>query len=59
MLNFEQQNITEIFNVPFCPQYNGIKSYFAQVKASFKKLLQQQVISEVHVDTINLIKWSL
>ena len=58
-LLFEELNITEIFNVPYCPQFNGIESYFAQVKATYKKLLLQHVISEVHVDTIDLIKWSL
>ena len=26
---FEKLNITEIFNVPYCPQFNGIESYFA------------------------------
>ena len=58
-LLFEELNITEIFNVPYCPQFNGIESYFAQVKATYKKLLLQHVISEVHVDTMDLIKWSL
>ena len=38
-LLFEELNITEIFNVPYCPQFNGIKSYFSQVKATYKKLL--------------------
>ena len=27
-LLFEELNITEIFNVPYCPQLNGIESYF-------------------------------
>ena len=26
---FEKFNITEIFNVPYCPQFNGIESYFS------------------------------
>jgi transposase len=26
---FEELNITEIFNVPYCPQFNGIESYFS------------------------------
>jgi hypothetical protein len=29
------------------------------LKATYKKLLLQHVISEVHVDTMDLIKWSL
>ena len=28
-LLFESLNITEIFNVPYCPQFNGIESYFS------------------------------
>jgi hypothetical protein len=58
-LLFEELNITEIFNVPYCPQFNGIESYFAQVKATYKKLLLQYVMKEVHVDTMDLIRWSM
>ena len=58
-LLFEELNITENFNVPYCPQFNGIESYFAQVKATYKKLLLQHVIKEVHVDTMDLIRWSM
>ena len=28
-LLFEKLNITKIFNVPYCPQFNGIESYFS------------------------------
>jgi transposase len=35
---FEELNITEIFIVPYCPQFNGIESYFSQIKATYKKL---------------------
>ena len=38
-LLFEELNITEIFNVPYCPQFNSNESYFSQVKAAYKKLL--------------------
>jgi hypothetical protein len=58
-LLFEELNITEIFNVPYCPQFNGIESYFSQVKATYKKLLLQHVIKEAHYDTMDLIKRSL
>jgi transposase len=58
-LLFEELNITEIFNVPYCPQFNGIESYFAQVKATYKKLLLQCVISEAPYDTSGLIKQSI
>ena len=58
-LLFEELNITEIFNVPYCPQFNGIESYFSQVKATYKKLLLQCVIKEAHYDTMGLIKQSI
>ena len=58
-LLFERLNVTEIFNVPYCPQFNGIESYFAQVKATYKKLLLQRVISEAPYDTSGLIKQSI
>ena len=58
-LLFEELNITEIFNVPYCPQFNGIESYFAQVKATYKKLLLQYVMKEVNVDTMDLIRRSM
>ena len=44
--------------MPYCPQFNGIESFFAQVKATYKKLLLQHVIKEVHVDTMDLIRRS-
>ena len=58
-LLFEELNITEIFNVPYCPQFNGIESYFSQVKATYKKLLLQCVIKEANYDTMGLIKQSI
>ena len=58
-LLFEELNITEIFNVPYCPQFNGIESYFSQVKATYKKLLLQCVIKEAPYDTMRLIKQSI
>ena len=52
-------NITEIFNVPYCPQFNGIESYFSQIKATYKKLFLGQVIKEARYDTMSLIKQSI
>ena len=56
---FEKLNITEIFNVPYCPQFNGIESYFSLVKAQYKKLLLQQVIKGSDVGTENMIKMAV
>ena len=56
---FEKLNITEIFNVPYCPQFNGIESYFSQLKVTYKKLLLKCVISDAPYDTMGLIKQSI
>jgi hypothetical protein len=56
---FEKLNITEIFNVPYCPQFNRIESYFSQLKATYKKLLLKCVINDAPYDTIGLIKQSI
>ena len=58
-LLFESLNITEVFNVPYCPQFNGIESYFSQVKAAYKKMLLQLVIKEAPYDTVGLIEESI
>ena len=58
-LLFEELNITEIFNVPYCPQFNGIESYFSEIKATYKKLFLRSVIKEAHYDTMGLIKQSI
>jgi transposase len=56
---FEKLNITKIFNVPYCPQLNGIESYFSQLKATYKKLLLKFVINDAPFDTISLINQSI
>ena len=56
---FEKLNITKIFNVPYCPQFNGIESYFSQLKATYKKLLLKCVISDAPYDTMGLINQSI
>ena len=56
---FEKLNITEIFNVPYCPQFNGIESYFSLVKAQYKKLLLQQVIKGSEIGTEGMIKMAV
>jgi transposase len=56
---FEKLNITFIFNVPYCPQFNSIESYFSQLKATYKKLVLKSVINDAPYDTIGLIKQSI
>ena len=42
--------------MPYCPQFNGIESYFSLVKAQYKKLLLQAAIKAADIDTASLIK---
>jgi hypothetical protein len=56
---FEKLNIAEIFNVPNCPQFNGIESYFSQLKATYKKLLLKCAINDTPYDTMGQIKQSI
>jgi hypothetical protein len=56
---FEKLNITEIFNVPYCPQFNIIEIYFSQLKAKYKKPLLKCAINDAPYDTISLIKQSI
>ena len=56
---FETLNITKIFNVPYCPQFNGIEKFFSQLKATYKKLLLKCVINDAPYDTMDLIKQSI
>ena len=58
-LLFESLNITEVFNVPYYPQFNGIESYFSQIKATYKEMLLQLMIKEAPYDTVSLIKESI
>jgi transcription elongation factor GreA-like protein len=43
-LLFEELKITEIFKLPICSQFNGIESYFSQIKATYKKMFLESVI---------------
>lgn len=36
-----ERNINAIWNVPYCPQYNGIELYWAQTKRHFRKHVTQ------------------
>ena len=45
--------------MPYCPQFNGIESYFSQVKATYKKMLLKCMNEEVTYNTVSLIKKSI
>ena len=56
---FEKLNLTEIFNMPYCSQLNGIESYFSQIKDTYKILLVKCVINDAQYDKFDLIKKSI
>ena len=45
--------------MPYCPQFNGIKSYFSLVKAQYKKLLRHAAVKGADIDTVSLIKMAV
>ena len=51
--------MTEIFNVPYSPDFNGIESYFSLVKGEYKKLMLQHVMKGTPTNTVNLIEESI
>jgi hypothetical protein len=51
--------VTEIFNVPYSPDFNGIESYFSLVKGEYKKLILQHVMKGTPTNTIKLIEESI
>ncbi len=52
-------NINEILNVPYCTQFNGIESYFSQLKAAYKKFLPKCAINDASYEIMGLIKQSI
>jgi transposase len=36
-----ERNIKAVWNVPYCPQYNGIELYWAQTKRNFRNHVSQ------------------
>ena len=56
---FEKLSITVIFNVPYCPQFNGIENYFYKFKATNKKFLLMCSINDPPYDKMGLIKESI
>jgi hypothetical protein len=51
---FEKINITENFNVPYCPQFNGIENYFSQLNPKTPSLIHRhsgyQANKEITID---------
>ena len=48
-----------IFNVPYSPDFNGIESYFSQVKANYKNLVLQKLVKGIKPDVIPTIHQSI
>ena len=51
--------ITDVLNVPYSPQFNGIESYFSILKCEYKERLLQRVMKGAETDTVELIKESI
>ncbi len=56
---FEKLNFTEIFNMPYSPQFNGIEIYFLLLKATYNKLLLKFLINDDLFESICQTKQSI
>jgi len=45
--------------MPYSHEFNGIESYFSLVKAEYKKLALNQLLKDIPLDTVSLIKRSV
>lgn len=52
---YEKYSVQVIFNVPYSPDFNGIESYFALLKASYKKLLLETIMKGDNIHEAGLI----
>ena len=48
-----------IFNVPYCPDFNGIETYFSLLKGEYKKLILEKLIKGIKVDSSSMIVQSI
>jgi hypothetical protein len=53
---YRKQEIDVLFNLPYSPKFNGIESYFSNVKLFYKKFLLMKVTKNEKVDSEQLIE---
>jgi transposase len=46
----QKHDVTEIFNVPYSPEFNGIECFFSIVKNEYKKTLLSLLVLEEELD---------
>ncbi len=53
---FTRLNILPIFNIPYCPQYNGIESVFSVLKEKYKRAMMEKIVKGERFRPQELIK---
>ncbi len=48
---YRQQDLDVVFNLPYSPKFNGIESFFSNVKLYYKKYLLMKVMKNQKVDS--------
>ena len=56
---FKELKVTEIFNVPYSPDFKRIDSFFSLVKGEYKKLMLQHEMKGTPTNTVTLIEESI
>ena len=52
----EELKIHPIYNIPYSPDFNGIESYFSQVKGEYKKRWMQLYVNGEPIDPEAIIR---
>jgi transposase len=55
----KQLRAKPIFNVPYSPDFNGIETFFSQVKAHYKNLVLQKLVKGIRPDVVAAIHQSI
>ena len=56
---YRKYDILPVFNIPYCPQFNPIESYFSCLKGEYKRLILKAIIEKKDFDPKQLIKRAL
>ena len=55
----DRLRVRRIFNLPYRPDFNGIETYFSQVKGEYKRLLLERLLRGLKADSPGLIRQSV
>ncbi len=56
---YQAHSITPIFNIPYCPQFNGIESVFSMIKQFYKQAALKRIVRDQPYSSLKLIDKSI